>query len=69
MLTGNPKDFWSGIIYVAFGVAAIIIARDYKMGTALKMGPAYFPTVISVFLITVGIISIVRSFIKQGSPV
>jgi len=65
----NPKDFWTGIIYVAFGMAAIIIVHDYGMGTALKMGPAYFPTVLSGLLIVIGIISLIRSFIKPGSPV
>ena len=64
----NPKDFWTGIIYIVFGTAAIIIARDYGMGTAHKMGPAYFPAVLSVLLIVIGIISLVRSFIRPGSP-
>lgn len=68
-LNRNPKDFWTGIIYIAFGMTAIIIARDYGMGTALKMGPAYFPTVLSVLLILIGTISLVRSFIRPGSPV
>ncbi len=65
----NPKDFWTGIIYIFFGTAAIIIARDYGMGTALKMGPAYFPMVLSGLLILIGIISLVRSFLKPGTPV
>jgi putative tricarboxylic transport membrane protein len=39
------------------------------MGTALKMGPAYFPTVLSVLLILIGIISLVRSFIRPGTPI
>ncbi len=69
MLSRNPKDFWTGIIYVAFGAAAIFIARDYGMGTAHKMGPAYFPMVLSVLLILIGIISLIRSFIKPGSPI
>jgi hypothetical protein len=68
MLTRNPKDFWPGIIYIVIGMTAIIIGRDYKMGTALKMGPAYFPFMLSSLLILVGIISLVRSFIKTGSP-
>ena len=65
----NPKDFWTGILYIVFGAAAIIIARDYGMGTAHKMGPAYFPMVLSALLIVIGIISLVRSFIKPGSPI
>ena len=35
----NPRDFWAGILFAAFGVAAIVIARDYSMGTAGRMGP------------------------------
>jgi len=69
MLTRNPKDFWPGFIYMAFGISALIIARDYKMGTALKMGPAYFPAIVSSLLVLVGVISVVRSFVKEGSPI
>jgi putative tricarboxylic transport membrane protein len=65
----NPKDFWTGIIYVLFGSAAFYIARDYPMGTALKMGPGYFPTILSALLVLIGIISLIRSFARQGSPV
>lgn len=65
----NVKDFWTGVIYIAFGFVAVIISRDYGMGTAVKMGPAYFPTILSVLLILIGVISLVRSFIKKGSPV
>ena len=39
----STKDFWTGLIYIFFGVSAILIARDYSMGTGVKMGPAYFP--------------------------
>ena len=65
----NPKDFWTGIIYVLSGSSAFIIARDYQMGTALKMGPGYFPTILSVLLVLIGIISLIRSFARRGSPV
>ncbi len=69
MSSRNPKDFWTGIIYITFGTAAIIIGRDYGMGTPRKMGPAFFPVVLSVILIVIGLISLVRSFIRPGSPV
>ncbi len=69
MSSRNPKDFWTGIIYIAFGAAAIIIGCDYGMGTPRKMGPAFFPVVLSVILIVIGLISLVRSFIRPGSPI
>jgi Tripartite tricarboxylate transporter TctB family len=65
----NLRDFWAGVIYVAFGLIAVIIARDYGMGTALRMGPGYFPTVLGVLLIVIGTISLVRSFFQRGSPI
>jgi hypothetical protein len=65
----NPKDFWTGLIYLFVGCGALIISRDYDMGTALKMGPAYFPTLLSVLLMGIGIISVLRSFLKSGSPI
>ena len=63
------KDFLTGIIYIGVGVAAIVVGRDYGMGTSIKMGPAYFPTVLSGLLILIGIISLARSFIQQGTPI
>jgi hypothetical protein len=68
-LIRNVKDFWTGVIYIAFGCVAIFISRDYGMGTAVKMGPAYFPTILSVLLILIGSVSLVRSFLKPGTPV
>jgi len=68
-ITRNPKDFWTGLIYIFFGSSAILIARDYGMGTAVKMGPAYFPTILGGLLVGIGAISVVRSFIVSGAPI
>jgi Tripartite tricarboxylate transporter TctB family len=62
----NPKDFWTGLIYIFFGSSAILIARDYSMGTAVKMGPAYFPTILGGLLLAIGVISVIRSFVVPG---
>lgn len=69
MASRNPKDFWTGIIYIAIGGVFIFIGWEYKLGTALKMGPAYFPMILSVLLVLIGIVSMVRSFLKPGSPI
>jgi hypothetical protein len=65
----NTKDFWTGLIYIFFGSSAVLIARDYGMGTALRMGPGYFPTVLGALLTFIGIVSLVRSFLEAGSPI
>jgi hypothetical protein len=62
----NPKDFWSGIMFLFFGLATVVIARDYAMGSAGRMGPAYFPTVLGWILAAIGAIALVRSFVTSG---
>ena len=65
----HPKDFWTGIIYLFFGLGAVIIGQDYDMGTAGRMGPAYFPTVLGGLLAVVGGIAVIRSFLRDGEAV
>lgn len=65
----NPKDFWSGAIFLGFGLAAVLIARNYSMGTAGNMGPAYFPTMIGALLTGVGAIAMVRSMVTEGQSI
>jgi Tripartite tricarboxylate transporter TctB family len=65
----NPKDFWTGVIFTAVGVGVVAMSRSYSMGTATKMGPAYFPTVLGAALAILGLIAIVRSFLKAGDPI
>jgi hypothetical protein len=64
----SAKDFWTGLIYILFGLTAVLIARGYGMGTALKMGPGYFPTVLGVLLTFIGLIALARSFVHPAPP-
>ncbi len=65
----SPKDFWTGLIYIAFGGAAGWIGSAYNMGTAGRMGPGYFPKVLAGMLIVLGLISLGRSFVSKGEPI
>jgi len=65
----NPKDFWAGLIYLAVGLTAIVLARDFGMGTATKMGPGYFPIVLGGVLVLIGVVSVARSFVRKGEPI
>ena len=65
----SPKDFWSGLVYIGFGAAALWIGADYRIGTAGRMGPGYFPRALALLLLAIGAISLVRSFVSQGEPI
>ena len=64
-----PKDFWTGVIYLGVGALGILIGREYSFGSAGRMGPGYFPFVISCLLLLFGVITVVRSFLTTGEPV
>ena len=49
------KDFWAGMMFVGFGAAAMFIARGYRFGSALRMGPGFFPTILGGILIAFGV--------------
>jgi hypothetical protein len=45
------------------------VARDYPMGSALRMGPGYFPLVLGVLLALLGVAVCVRGLAIRGEPV
>lgn len=65
----HPKDFWTGIIFLFFGLTAVYIGQDYPMGTAGRMGPAYFPTILGGLLALIGLTAVIRSFVRPGEAV
>jgi len=68
-LIRSPKDFSAALIYLAVGLIAIFMGRELPMGTGMKMGPAYFPTVLGGLLSFIGVIALVRSFLRPGEPI
>lgn len=66
----NPKEFYAGILFFGIGVGALIVARDYRLGTAMRMGPGYFPLVLSVLLMLLGAASSLRAVrMARGAPI
>jgi hypothetical protein len=66
----SPKDFWAGLMFIGFGGFFMIWAlTHYQMGTAVRMGPAYFPTVLGGLLAFLGILVFIESFAMEGPAV
>ena len=64
----HPKDFFSGLIFVAFGLAAIIIGSNYSLGSAARMGPGYFPRILGILLVVLGAALSLRALKIKGDP-
>ena len=54
------RDLVAGLVFAAFGAAAIHFVREYPLGTAMHMGPGYFPAVLGWILIGFGAFLCVR---------
>lgn len=65
----NPRDFWAGVLFVAFGTAAVILGSRYNLGTAARMGPGYFPRILGMLLIALGAIISVRGLRTDGAAI
>ena len=65
----HPKDFYAGLIFIAFGVAAIVIGNNYALGTAARMGPGYFPRILGILLIVLGSALSLRGLRLHGNPI
>jgi len=58
----DRKDFNAGILYIGIGAFFAGFATNYPMGTAVRMGPAYFPSILGALLAILGVILVARSF-------
>ncbi len=55
MELSKNKDFWAGVMLIAIGAAAMFIAREYRFGSTLRMGPGFFPTMLGGILVVFGV--------------
>ncbi len=62
----SPKDFWAGALYIAFGLATILISLNYPVGTAGRMGPGYFPRGLGALIALLGIVLCARGIRIEG---
>ncbi|MGB5082966.1 MAG: hypothetical protein WBO23_19730 [Burkholderiales bacterium] len=81
----NGKDFWAGLMFIAFGLGFLLVAigppaflvelvvrqfdykleYGYQMGSSVRMGPAYFPTVLGGMLAVLGAVIFLRGFVSK----
>ena len=56
MAVKSQKDFFSGLLFIAVGVAFAWGATNYKVGDAARMGPGYFPLLLGILLAVLGLV-------------
>ena len=63
----NHRDFGAGIMYIVIGLFFAILATQYQMGTAAKMGPGYFPFWLGLLMTLLGFLVLLRSLSAKAT--
>lgn len=67
MRIASPKNFWAGLMFVGFGLFAAVFAYlHYPIGSATRMGPGFFPTLLGCVLAILGLVILATSFTVEG---
>lgn len=62
----SPQDLGAGLVFVLIGVAGAVFGRELTFGTAARMGPGYFPILLSYLIIGIGLIVAARGLTTDG---
>ncbi|MFM9972072.1 MAG: hypothetical protein ACKVQK_27135 [Burkholderiales bacterium] len=62
----DGKDFWAGLMFMSLGAMFMGFSTNYPMGTAVRMGPAYFPTWLGGMMAALGALVFFRSFFGKA---
>ena len=65
----RSKDFWAGIMFVGFGLGFVIVAGGYAMGSAARMGPSFFPTLLGGLLALLGLVIALHSLYRSREAI
>ncbi len=64
----KPKDFFAGILFIVIAAVFASQLRDLQIGTAFRMGPGYFPMVLTGLLGALGAVILVGGLRGNGEP-
>lgn len=62
MKLGSQKDFFAGLMFTVVGAVFAVGATELELGTAADMGLGYFPLMMGMLLVILGIAITLKSF-------
>jgi hypothetical protein len=58
----RPRDVVGGLLVVVIGAGFFLSGRELEMGTSFRMGPGYFPTILSLLMMALGAVMTVLAW-------
>ena len=63
----QKRDFYAGTLMILLGGGAVVAARENPYGSLMHMGPGFFPTILGVILMLLGVLIAIPAFAKLSS--
>lgn len=68
MKIANQKAFVVGLMYITIGLGFSGVSATYRMGTAARMGPGFFPFWLGILLAVLGAIILINALSRPPAP-
>jgi hypothetical protein len=65
----SPQDLGAGVLFLLIGLAGVILGSELEFGSARRMGPGFFPTIISGLIMAIGLIVAAKSLTIEGPAI
>jgi hypothetical protein len=63
----KPRDVVGGVLVAAIGAGFLLLGRELEVGTSFRMGPGYFPTILAVLMILLGLAMVAIAWRKPAT--
>jgi hypothetical protein len=57
------------VIFIFFGITAMIMSQTLPMGNAGQMGPGYFPYILGGILLVLGLVVAIRALFRESAAI
>lgn len=64
----SPNNLYFGLFLVFVGIVGLRLTGDLRLGSAVRMGPGYMPTLLGWVLIVLGGLNGARAFVVASEP-
>ena len=62
----SPQDLGAAMVFMVIGIAGLAFGGELAFGSSAKMGPGYFPKILSVLILAIGAMLAVKAVTVDG---
>jgi len=65
----SPQNLGAAVIFIGLALIGLIFGRDLAFGSTAKMGPGFFPTILSLLILGIGLLNVAMALTIEGEAI